>query len=271
MDDTPDSQILLYRTEDGDSRIDVRMVDETVWLSLNQMADLFQRDKSTISRHINNVFEEGELERSSVVANFATTAADGKTYQVEHYNLDVIISVGYRVKSQRGTQFRIWATRHIRDYLVQGFLLDDERFKNDPDNPYFENSTVSSTCISNSPSCAPATASPCTCRTGPPNSTSSSKSATAPSSTTPAPSPPKKPASRPNSNTSSSANNKTPSPARRKKTLNASSKNCRKPKKKVLMPIINALKGRDDLRVVRQTHRPHFGNEKHLKHPIRAV
>lgn len=139
MDDTPENgQILLYRTEDGDSRIDVRMVDETVWLSLNQMAELFQRDKSTISRHINNVFEEGELERSSVVANFATTAADGKTYQVEHYNLDVIISVGYRVKSQRGTQFRIWATRHIRDYLVQGFLLDDERFKNDPDNPYFE-------------------------------------------------------------------------------------------------------------------------------------
>ncbi|MCF6314546.1 MAG: virulence RhuM family protein [Verrucomicrobiales bacterium] len=138
MSGASESQFILYRTEDGESRIDVRMVNENVWLSLKQMADLFQRDKSTVSRHIHNIFKEGELERSSVVANFATTAADRKNYQVEHFNLDVIISVGYRVKSLRGTQFRIWATRHISDYLVQGFLLDDERYKNEPDNPYFE-------------------------------------------------------------------------------------------------------------------------------------
>jgi hypothetical protein len=102
-------EILLYQTEDGQSRIDVRLVNETVWLSAGQMADLFQRDKSTISRHIQNAFEENELDRSSVVAFYATTAADGKTYQVEHFNLDVVISVGYRVKSHRGVQFRQWA------------------------------------------------------------------------------------------------------------------------------------------------------------------
>ena len=107
-------------------------MDETVWLSLNQMAALFQRDKSVVSRHINNIFDEGELTRSAVVAESATTAADGKTYQVEFYNLDVIISVGYRVKSHRGTQFRIWATQRLREYLVKGFTMDDERLKNPP-------------------------------------------------------------------------------------------------------------------------------------------
>lgn len=99
-------ELLLYQTEDGLTRIEAKMVNESVWLSLNQMAELFQRDKSVISRHISNVFEEGELSTDSVVANFATTAADGKTYQVDYYNLDIIISVGYRVKSHRGTQFR---------------------------------------------------------------------------------------------------------------------------------------------------------------------
>lgn len=128
----PQSDIILYQTEDGRTRIQCRFENETVWLSLNQMADLFQRDKSVISRHIKNVFEEGELERSSVVAESATTAADGKTYQVEFYNLDVIISVGYRVKSSRGTQFRIWATQRLREYLVKGFTMDDERLKNPP-------------------------------------------------------------------------------------------------------------------------------------------
>src|SRR5688572_17774838 len=98
----PSSEIILYQTEDGRTRLQVRLENETVWLSLNQMADLFQRDKSVISRHIKNVFEERELARDSVVAESATTAADGKTYQVEFYNLDVIISVGYRVKSLRG-------------------------------------------------------------------------------------------------------------------------------------------------------------------------
>ena len=128
----PDSDLILYLTEDGRTRLQVRLEDETVWLSLNQMVDLFQRDKSVISRHIKNVFEEGELVRDSVVAESATTAADGKTYQVEFYNLDVIISVGYRVKSKRGTQFRIWATQRLREYIVKGFTMDDERLKNPP-------------------------------------------------------------------------------------------------------------------------------------------
>ena len=102
------------------------------------MAELFQRDKSTISRHIKNIFAEGELERDSVVAKFATTAADGKTYQVEFYNLDVIISVGYRVKSKRGTQFRIWATGILKEYMRKGFALDDERLKNLGGGGYFK-------------------------------------------------------------------------------------------------------------------------------------
>jgi hypothetical protein len=132
MKKKPDSDLILYLTEDGRTRLQVRLEGETVWLSLNQMVDLFQRDKSVISRHIKNVFEEGELVRDSVVAESATTAADGKTYQVEFYNLDVIISVGYRVKSRRGTQFRIWATQRLREYIVKGFTMDDERLKNPP-------------------------------------------------------------------------------------------------------------------------------------------
>ena len=110
-------EILIYQTEDGLTKLNVNMKDETVWLSLDQMAELFQRDKSTISRHIKNIFEEGELQREGVVAFFATTASDGKTYNVEYYNLDVIISVGYRVKSQRGTQFRKWANRNHNEWL----------------------------------------------------------------------------------------------------------------------------------------------------------
>ena len=131
-------EVLLYQTEDGSTRIDVQLVNDTVWLSLNQLADLFQRDKSVISRHISNVLEEGELAPTSVVANFATTAADGKTYQVDYYNLDVIISVGYRVKSHRGTQFRIWATQRLREYLIKGFALDDERLKQAGGGNYFD-------------------------------------------------------------------------------------------------------------------------------------
>jgi len=129
MSEKPGGEIILYQRGDAPA-LDVRLVDETVWLSLNQIAALLGRDKSTISRHIANVFSEGELERSSVVVNFATTAADGKTYQVEHFNLDVIISVGYRVKSKQGTQFRIWATARLREYLVKGFTMDDARLKN---------------------------------------------------------------------------------------------------------------------------------------------
>jgi len=128
----PGSEIVLYQTEDGRTRLDVKLVNNTVWLSLNQMAELFQRDKSVISKHIKNVLEEGELKPDSVVAKIATTAADGKTYQVEYFSLDVIISVGYRVKSLRGTQFRVWATQRLREYLIKGFTMDDERLKNPP-------------------------------------------------------------------------------------------------------------------------------------------
>lgn len=128
----------MYRTEDGLTKIDVQMCGETVWLSLDQMADLFQRDKSTISRHIKNIFGEGELDRNSVVAKFATTAADGKVYQVDYYNLDVIISVGYRVKSLRGTQFRIWANSVLKEYLLKGFAMNDELLKKAGGGNYFD-------------------------------------------------------------------------------------------------------------------------------------
>lgn len=122
-------EIIIYQTDDGLTKIETKFEKDTVWLSLDQMAELFQRDKSTISRHIKNVFEEGELEKNSVVANYATTAADGKIYNVDYFNLDVIISVGYRVKSLRGTQFRRWATDHLKEYLIKGFTMDDERLK----------------------------------------------------------------------------------------------------------------------------------------------
>ena len=123
------TEIIIYQTEDGLTKIDVTMENETVWLSIDQMADLFQRDKSTISRHIKNIFNEGELESNAVVAKNATTASDGKTYQVEYYNLDVIISVGYRVKSLRGTQFRRWALNILREYIIKGFAMNDELLK----------------------------------------------------------------------------------------------------------------------------------------------
>lgn len=132
------SNIMIYQTEDGTTRIEVQFDGETVWLTLDQMSELFDRDKSTISRHIKNIFEEGELERISVVANFATTASDGKTYQVDYYNLDVIISVGYRVKSLRGTQFRQWATKRLNEFMRKGFVLDDDRLKNLGGGGYFK-------------------------------------------------------------------------------------------------------------------------------------
>ena len=132
------SSIIMYTTEDGLTKIETTFDEDTVWLSLDQMAELFQRDKSTISRHIKNIFEEGELQRNSVVAKFATTASDGKTYQVDHYNLDVIISVGYRVKSHRGTQFRIWAMEILKEYMKKGFALDDDRLKRLGGGNYFD-------------------------------------------------------------------------------------------------------------------------------------
>lgn len=131
------SELIIYTTEDGLTKIDVTFDNDTVQLSLDQLATLFQRDKSTISRHIRNVFNEGELNRNSVVAKFATTATDGKTYQVDYYNLGVIISIGYRVKSQRGVQFRIWATNILKEYMKKGFAMDDERLKNLGGGGYF--------------------------------------------------------------------------------------------------------------------------------------
>jgi hypothetical protein len=117
-------EIIIYQTADGQTELNVKVEKESVWLSLNQITALFDRDKSVISRHISNVFEEGELEKNSAVAKNATTAADGKTYVVDYYNLDVIISVGYRVKSQQGTQFRIWANRVLKEYLIQGYAIN---------------------------------------------------------------------------------------------------------------------------------------------------
>ena len=130
--------VIIYQTEDGLTKISVSVQNETVWTSLDQMAELFQRDKSTISRHIKNIFEEKELNRDSVVAKFATTAADGKSYQVDYYNLDVIISVGYRVKSYRGTQFRIWANNVLKEYIIKGFAVDDERLKGNGGGNYWK-------------------------------------------------------------------------------------------------------------------------------------
>lgn len=131
-------QMLIYQSIDGKIKVDVQFNQDTVWLSLDQMATLFGRNKSTISRHIKNIFEEGELSSNSVVAKFATTASDGKEYQIDYYNLDVIISVGYRVKSLQGTQFRIWATQQLREYLTKGFALDDERLKRGSAYNYFK-------------------------------------------------------------------------------------------------------------------------------------
>ena len=132
------SSLIIYTTEDGLTNVDVTFEDETVWLTLDQMSVLFDRDTSTISRHIKNIFEEGELVKKSVVANYATTASDGKTYNVDYYNLDVIISVGYRVKSQRGVQFRIWASGIIKEYMRKGFVLDDKRLKELGGGGYFK-------------------------------------------------------------------------------------------------------------------------------------
>ena len=133
--------MLIYQSADGNIKIDVRFEKETVWLSLDQMATLFGRDKSTISRHAKNVFEEGELSPKATVANFATVQLEGNrevSRNTDYYNLDVIISVGYRVKSQQGTQFRIWATQRLREYIIKGFTLNDERFKTGSSYNYFK-------------------------------------------------------------------------------------------------------------------------------------
>lgn len=141
MEASNNDNMLIYQSEDGKIKIDVRFENETVWLSLDQMATLFGRDKSTISRHIKNVFEEGELPNEATVANFATVQVEGNrevVRNIDYYNLDVIISVGYRVKSQQGTQFRIWATQRLKEYIIKGFALNDERFKTGSSYNYFK-------------------------------------------------------------------------------------------------------------------------------------
>ena len=124
-----ENEIIIYTTEDGKETFEVNLKEETVWLNLNQISKLFERDKSVISRHIRNIFETEELSRKSVVANFATTATDGKVYKVDFYNLDLIISVGYRVNSKRGTQFRIWATNILKNHLIQGYTINQKRLQ----------------------------------------------------------------------------------------------------------------------------------------------
>ncbi len=124
------SEIIIYQTEDGHTKIDVKFEDETVWLTQAQLCELYQTSKSNISEHIKHIFEEGELEETSVVRKFRTTASDGKKYNTIHYNLDMIISLGYRVKSKIATNFRRWATERLKEYMIKGFTMDDERLKN---------------------------------------------------------------------------------------------------------------------------------------------
>lgn len=141
MTNAQESHLILYNTEDGLTRIEVRLIDETVWLSQAQMSELFDKDKRTISEHIQNIFKEGELSAGSTIRKFRTVQTEGSrevTRQIDFYNLDVIISVGYRVSSHRGTQFRIWATQRLKEYLIKGFVLDDERLKQSGGGNYFD-------------------------------------------------------------------------------------------------------------------------------------
>ena len=131
----PQSEIILYQTEDGRTRVQCRFENETVWLSLNQLAELFQSTKQNISLHIQNIFQEGELALAATVKEYLTVQTEGKrqvSRRIEHYNLPMILAVGFRVKSHRGTQFRQWAAARLQEYLVKGFVMDDERLKNPP-------------------------------------------------------------------------------------------------------------------------------------------
>lgn len=131
-------EILIYQTEDGLTKINVKMQDETVWLTQQQLAELYQSSKSNVSEHIKHIFEEGELDEESVVRKFRTTASDGKNYSVIHYNLDMIISLGYRIKSSIATRFRRWATERIKEYMIKGFTMDDERLKGNGGGNYWK-------------------------------------------------------------------------------------------------------------------------------------
>ena len=130
LNDENKGDIVIYQSESGETKIDVRFQDETVWLTQAQLCELYQSSKANVSEHIKNIFEEGELEQSAVVRKIRTTAADGKTYAVNHYNLDMIISLGYRIKSSIATQFRRWTTERLKEYMIKGFAMDDERLKN---------------------------------------------------------------------------------------------------------------------------------------------
>ena len=124
-----ENKVIIYTANDGTTKIDVKLEEETLWLTQTQMCELYQTSKSNVSEHIKHIFEEGELDKDSVVRNFRTTAADGKEYMVSHYNLDMIIALGYRVRSLIATRFRQWATERLKEYIVKGFTLDDERLK----------------------------------------------------------------------------------------------------------------------------------------------
>ena len=137
MNEEPKNEIIIYQNTNGNIKIDVHLVDETVWLNQAQMAQLFNKGRTTVTEHIQNIFKEGELDENSVCRKFRHTAEDGKTYDTNYYNLDVIISVGYRVKSLQGTQFRIWATQRLKEYIVKGFALNDDRFKQGNSMNYF--------------------------------------------------------------------------------------------------------------------------------------
>lgn len=134
----PEGQFLLYRTDDGRTRVECRFEQGSLWLSQAGMAELFQTSKQNIAKHLKAIFAEGELQADAVVNSWLTTAADGKRYRVLHYHLDAILAVGYRVRSTRGTQFRQWATERLREYLVKGFTMDDERLKNPDASVYFD-------------------------------------------------------------------------------------------------------------------------------------
>ena len=126
---SPRGEIIIYQSENGNTKIDVRMENDTVWLTQAQLVELYQTTKSNISEHIKHIFDDGELKESSVVRKFRTTASDGKTYNIKYYNLDMIISLGYRIRSITATQFRIWATERLKEYMIKGFTMDDERLK----------------------------------------------------------------------------------------------------------------------------------------------
>lgn len=132
------SEMLIYQSESGEIKVDVRFEEKSIWLSQSQLCEVFGKSKATISEHISHIFEEGELDENSVVRNFRTTASDGKNYDVKYYNLDMIIAIGFRVKSPQGTKFRIWATKRLNEYITKGFVLNDERFKNGTDMVYFD-------------------------------------------------------------------------------------------------------------------------------------